>query len=187
MSQMASDTVCQYPHNGHLMRIKGSFYRQKLSIVIQNPEFSLLQNPFFFSFRQKVLTFLCASSQRKNDFKLKLKSPCFELQSNVVQIPLHVYTTSQFYAINTISHTLRHIFFAQEKKKNIWSFTFQSLVFYTEMLFKFTDFIKSNGSIRHTVNFRYRLRRQSQQNLFFSLSLFSGIVRYRGLLKLQGY
>lgn len=118
MSQMASDTVCQYPHNGHLMRIKDSFYRQKLSIFIQNPEFSLLQNPFFFfSFRQKVLTFLCASSQRKNDFKLKLKSPCFELQSNVVQIPLHVYTTSQFYAINTISHTLRHIFFAQEKKK----------------------------------------------------------------------
>lgn len=48
MSQMASDTVCQYPHNGHLMRIKGSFYRQKLSIFIQNPEFSLLQNPFFF-------------------------------------------------------------------------------------------------------------------------------------------
>lgn len=75
MSQMASDTVCQYPHNGHLMRIKDSFYRQKLSIFIQNPEFSLLQNPFFFfSFRQKVLTFLCASSQRKNDFKLKLKT-----------------------------------------------------------------------------------------------------------------
>lgn len=50
MSQMASDTVCQYPHNGHLMRIKDSFYRQKLSILTQNPEFSLLQNPFFFFF-----------------------------------------------------------------------------------------------------------------------------------------
>lgn len=49
MSQMASDTVCQYNHNGHLMRIKGSFYRQKLSIFIQNPEFSLIQNHFFHS------------------------------------------------------------------------------------------------------------------------------------------
>lgn len=59
MSQMASDTVCQYPHNGHLMRIKGSFYRQKLSIFIQNPEFSLLQNPFFFFHSDKKYLHFC--------------------------------------------------------------------------------------------------------------------------------
>lgn len=47
MSQMASDTVCQYPHNGHLMRIKGSFYRQKLSIFIQNPEIFTPSKPSF--------------------------------------------------------------------------------------------------------------------------------------------
>lgn len=59
MSQMASDTVCQYPHNGHLMRIKDSFYRQKLSIFIQNPEFSLLQNPFFFFHSDKKYLHFC--------------------------------------------------------------------------------------------------------------------------------
>lgn len=111
MSQMASDTVCQYHHNGHLMKIKGSFYRQKLSILNFHSfkisffifKLSMTKNPIIMLL---VLTFLCASSQRKTDYKLKLKSPCFELPSNVVQLDIHVYTTSQFYAINTISHTL---------------------------------------------------------------------------------
>lgn len=66
MSQMASDTVCQYPHNGHLMRIKGSFYRQKLSIFIQNPEFSLLQNlGFFFILTKSTYISVCQFTKEK--------------------------------------------------------------------------------------------------------------------------
>lgn len=59
MSQMASDTVCQYPHNGHLMRIKDSFYRQKLSIFIQNPEIFTPSKPFFFFHSDKKYLHFC--------------------------------------------------------------------------------------------------------------------------------
>lgn len=66
MSQMASDTVCQYPHNGHLMRIKGSFYRQKLSIFIQNPEIFTPSKPvFFFILTKSTYISVCQFTKEK--------------------------------------------------------------------------------------------------------------------------
>lgn len=65
MSQMASDTVCQYPHNGHLMRIKGSFYRQKLSIFIQNPEIFTPSKPFFFIPTKSTYISVCQFTKEK--------------------------------------------------------------------------------------------------------------------------